>query len=123
MEELKPDYEAFRDAQGKRVDGRSKFFAVRTKKGSMSIQNDEKVAIKTYLHHRGAADRAGQDGVPSRDIREQKAQVDANRANLFELMKATGIERMPFDGGYARIKVNNSMRAVTKDVVSDALQP
>ena len=86
----------------------------------MSIQNDEKVAIKTYCTVARQIEQAKM--AFSRDIREQKAQVDANRANLFELMKATGIECMPFDGGYARIKVNNSMRAVTKDVVSDALQ-
>ena len=86
----------------------------------MSIQQNEKLAIKTYCTIARQIETAKQQF--QEGIKRHKLEADTHRANLLELMQASNISCIPFENGYARIKVNNSMRAVTKEVVLDALQ-
>ena len=85
----------------------------------MSIAQDEKVAIKTYCvvaRQIAAANETFNDEV------KQKKTVETTRRNhAFDVMRAANVDCIPFDGQYARIKVCNSARAVTEDVVVDAL--
>lgn len=86
----------------------------------MSIQANEKAAIKTYCTVARQIEQTKQGF--QQELKKHKLEADTHRVALFELMKASDIACLPYDGGYARIKLNNSMRAVTKEVVEDALQ-
>lgn len=85
----------------------------------MSIQNDEKLAIKTYCTVARQIEQTKQGF--QQGLKQHKLEADAHRTTLFELMKASNITCLPYGKGYARIKLNNSMRAVTREVVEDAL--
>lgn len=86
----------------------------------MSIQNDEKLAIKTYCTVARQIETTKQGFQQS--LKQKKLEADGHRATLLALMKASNIDCIPYEKGYARIKLNNSLRAVTKEVVMDALQ-
>ena len=86
----------------------------------MSIQNNEKLAIKAYCTIARQIETAKQQF--QQGIKQHKLEADTHRVNLLQMMQANNISCIPFENGYARIKVNNSMRAVTKEVLVDALQ-
>lgn len=85
----------------------------------MSIARDEKVAIKTYCVV--ARQIAAAKDTFNDEVKQKKTVENARRNHAFDMMHAANVPCIPFDGQYARIKVCNSARAVTEEVVVDAL--
>jgi len=85
----------------------------------MSIALEEKHAIKSYctVARQIATAKEGFND----EVKQTKTVENARRNHAFDVLRATNVSCIPFAGQYARIKVCNSLRAVTEEVVLDAL--